>query len=58
MKIKLNEPVRIDGEFHDNGEIVDVSDNMYNILKKGNINIEDVKEEPKYKRKEKSEDDI
>ena len=58
MKIKLNEPVRIDGEFHGNGEIVDVSDSMYNILKKGNINIEDVKEEPKYKRKEKSEDDI
>ena len=58
MKIKLNEPVRIDGEFHGNGEVVDVSDNMYNILKKGNINIEDVKEEPKYKRKEKSEDDI
>jgi hypothetical protein len=25
MKIKLNEPVRIDGEFHGNGEVVDVS---------------------------------
>jgi hypothetical protein len=56
MKIKLNEPVRIDGEFHGNGEVVDVSDNMYNILKKGNIKIEDVKEEPKLKPKEKNKD--
>jgi hypothetical protein len=43
MKIKLNEPVWLDGELQSNGKIVDVSDNMYNILKKGNINIEDVK---------------
>ncbi len=58
MKIKLNTSILLDGVNHAKGEIVEVSDNMYNTLITDNVDIEEVKE-LEYKRKKiKSDDEV
>jgi len=58
MKIKLNTVIQFDGLIYGKGEIVEVSDNMYNTLITDGIDIEKVEEEKPYKRKKPDEDNV
>lgn len=58
VKIKLNTSIQLDGIIYGKGDIVEVSDNMFNTLKTDNVDIEEVKE-TEYKRKKiKNEDEL
>jgi len=58
VKIKLNTSIQLDGIIYGKGDIVEVSDNMFNTLKTDNVDIEEVKETEYKRNKIKSEDDI
>jgi len=58
VKIKLNTSIQLDGVIYGKGDIVEVSDNMFNVLKTDNIDIEEIKETEYKRKKPKEENDI
>lgn len=58
VKIKLNTSIQLDGVIYGKGDIVEVSDNMFNTLKTDAVDIEEVKESEYKRKKPKEENDI
>ena len=56
MKATLDIPIRIDGVLYQKGDIIELSDNMYNTLKTDGIEVNEISETKKSK-KEKPEKD-
>jgi len=49
MKATLNIPIRIDGVLYQKGDIIELSDNMYNTLKTDGIEVNEIPETKKRK---------